>query len=142
MKIYKFTFFTLLLSFLLPEYSYSQESGANSLSSSEIENIIIRSTRIPAGAKDIGSSLYIINEDQIKARGFKDAIDAISLDTCCMRQFAHYDDVPDRFTEAWACAVADVFAAVRDASGDVQLLRALKWVAALHDILLRLPLIG
>ena len=78
MKIYKFTFFTLLLSFLLPEYSYSQESGANSLSSSEIENIIIRSTRIPAGAKDIGSSLYIINEDQIKARGFKDAIDAIS----------------------------------------------------------------
>ena len=78
MKIYKFTFFTLLLSFLLPEYSYSQELGANSLSSSEIENIIIRSTRIPAGAKDIGSSLYIINEDQIKARGFKDAIDAIS----------------------------------------------------------------
>ena len=78
MKIYKFTFFTILLSFLLSEYSYSQELSTNSLSSSEIENIIIRSTRIPAGAKDIGSSLYIINEDQIKARGFKYAIDAIS----------------------------------------------------------------
>ena len=78
MKIYKFTFFTILLSFLLSEYSYSQELSTNSLSSSEIENIIIRSTRIPAGAKDIGSSLYIINENQIKARGFKYAIDAIS----------------------------------------------------------------
>ena len=78
MKIYKFAFFILILSFLLSEYSYSQELDANSLNSSEIENITIRSTRIPAGAKDIGSSLYIISEDQIKARGFKDAIDAIS----------------------------------------------------------------
>ena len=78
MKTYKFAFFTLILSFLLSEYSYSQELDANSLNSSEIENITIRSTRIPAGAKDIGSSLYIISEDQIKARGFKDAIDAIS----------------------------------------------------------------
>ena len=78
MKIYKFAIFTLLLSFLIPEYSHSQELNTNSLNSSEIENITIRSTRIPAGAKDIGSSLYIISEDQIKARGFKDAIDAIS----------------------------------------------------------------
>ena len=78
MKTYKFAFFTLILSFLLSEYSYSQELDTNSLNSSEIENITIRSTRIPAGAKDIGSSLYIISEDQIKARGFKDAIDAIS----------------------------------------------------------------
>ena len=78
MKIYKFAFFILILSFLLSEYSYSQELDTNSLNSSEIENITIRSTRIPAGAKDIGSSLYIISEDQIKARGFKDAIDAIS----------------------------------------------------------------
>ena len=78
MKTYKFAFFTLLLSFLIPEYSHSQELNTNSLNSSEIENITIRSTRIPAGAKDIGSSLYIISEDQIKARGFKDAIDAIS----------------------------------------------------------------
>ena len=78
MKAYKFAFFTLILSFLLSEYSYSQELDTNSLNSSEIENITIRSTRIPAGAKDIGSSLYIISEDQIKARGFKDAIDAIS----------------------------------------------------------------
>ena len=78
MKTYKFVFFTLILSFLLSEYSYSQELDTNSLNSSEIENITIRSTRIPAGAKDIGSSLYIISEDQIKARGFKDAIDAIS----------------------------------------------------------------
>jgi len=77
-KIYKFAFFILILSFLLSEYSYSQELDTNSLNSSEIENITIRSTRIPAGAKDIGSSLYIISEDQIKARGFKDAIDAIS----------------------------------------------------------------
>ena len=77
-KTYKFAFFTLILSFLLSEYSYSQELDTNSLNSSEIENITIRSTRIPAGAKDIGSSLYIISEDQIKARGFKDAIDAIS----------------------------------------------------------------
>ena len=78
MKTYKFAFFILILSFLLSEYSYSQELDTNSLNSSEIENITIRSTRIPAGAKDIGSSLYIISEDQIKARGFKDAIDAIS----------------------------------------------------------------
>ena len=78
MKIYKFAFFILILSFLLSEYSYSQELDTNSLNSSEIENITIRSTRIPAGAKDIGSSLYIISEDQIKVRGFKDAIDAIS----------------------------------------------------------------
>ena len=78
MKTYKFAFFTFILSFLLSEYSYSQELDTNSLNSSEIENITIRSTRIPAGAKDIGSSLYIISEDQIKARGFKDAIDAIS----------------------------------------------------------------
>ena len=78
MKTYKFAFFTLILSFLLSEYSYSQELDTNSLNSSEIENITIRSTRIPAGAKDIGSSLYTISEDQIKARGFKDAIDAIS----------------------------------------------------------------
>ena len=78
MKTYKFAFFTLILSFLLSEYSYSQELDTNSLNSSEIENITIRSTRIPAGAKDIGSSLYIISEDQIKARGFKDAVDAIS----------------------------------------------------------------
>ena len=78
MKTYKFAFFTLILSFLLSEYSYSQELDTNSLNLSEIENITIRSTRIPAGAKDIGSSLYIISEDQIKARGFKDAIDAIS----------------------------------------------------------------
>ena len=78
MKTYKFAFFTLILSFSLSEYSYSQELDTNSLNSSEIENITIRSTRIPAGAKDIGSSLYIISEDQIKARGFKDAIDAIS----------------------------------------------------------------
>ena len=78
MKIYKFAFFTLLLSFLIPEYSHSQELNTNSLNSSEIENITIRSTRIPAGAKDIGSSLYIISEDQIRVRGFKDAIDAIS----------------------------------------------------------------
>ena len=78
MKTYKFAFFTLILSFLLSEYSYSQELDTNSLNSSEIENITIRSTRIPAGAKDIGSSLYIISEDQIKACGFKDAIDAIS----------------------------------------------------------------
>ena len=78
MKTYKFAFFTLILNFLLSEYSYSQELDTNSLNSSEIENITIRSTRIPAGAKDIGSSLYIISEDQIKARGFKDAIDAIS----------------------------------------------------------------
>ena len=78
MKTYEFAFFTLILSFLLSEYSYSQELDTNSLNSSEIENITIRSTRIPAGAKDIGSSLYIISEDQIKARGFKDAIDAIS----------------------------------------------------------------
>ena len=78
MKIYKFAFFILILSFLLSEYSYSQELDTNSLNSSEIENITIRSTRIPAGAKDIGSSLYIISEDQIKACGFKDAIDAIS----------------------------------------------------------------
>jgi hypothetical protein len=59
MKTYKFAFFTLILSFLLSEYSYSQELDTNSLNSSEIENITIRSTRIPAGAKDIGSSLYI-----------------------------------------------------------------------------------
>ena len=78
MKTYKFAFFALILSLLLSEYSYSQELDTNSLNSSEIENITIRSTRIPAGAKDIGSSLYIISEDQIKARGFKDAIDAIS----------------------------------------------------------------
>ena len=78
MKIYKFAFFTLLLSFLIPEHSHSQELNTNSLNSSEIENITIRSTRIPAGAKDIGSSLYIISEDQIRVRGFKDAIDAIS----------------------------------------------------------------
>ena len=78
MKISKFAFFTLLLSFLIPEYSHSQELNTNSLNSSEIENITIRSTRIPAGAKDIGSSLYIISEDQIRVRGFKDAIDAIS----------------------------------------------------------------
>ena len=62
MKTYKFAFFTLILSFLLSEYSYSQELDTNSLNSSEIENITIRSTRIPAGAKDIGSSLYIISE--------------------------------------------------------------------------------
>ena len=49
MKTYKFAFFILILSFLLSEYSYSQELDTNSLNSSEIENITIRSTRIPAG---------------------------------------------------------------------------------------------
>ena len=53
-------------------------------------------------------------------------------------QFAHYDDVPQRFTEAWACAIMHVLELVRDAQEEVDLRRALKWLLALHDILLRL----
>lgn len=78
MKIYKIAIFILLFNFLSTEYSYSQELNSDSLQSSEIQNITIRSTRIPAEAKDIGSSVYVISEDEIRARGYKDAIDAIS----------------------------------------------------------------
>ncbi len=47
--------------------------------------------------------------------------------------------VPHRFTEAWACAMVDVLELVRDAHEEAELRRALKWLLALHDILLRLP---
>eukprot|EP00973_Karenia_brevis_P007417 1003315-Karenia_brevis.AAC.1 len=53
--------------------------------------------------------------------------------------FAHYDDVPPTVAEHWACAMADVLILIRDASTDEELNRALKWLLALHDILLRLP---
>ena len=68
-----------------------------------------------------------------------DALDHVGLDACMDSPFTHFDDIPDRFAEAWACAVADVLAMVRDAQGGADLARALKWFTAMHDIMLRLP---
>ena len=77
MKIYKFAISILLLNFVSNDYSYSQELDT-SFKSNKIENITIKSSRIISDAKDIGSSIYVISKDQIKNRGFKNAIDAIS----------------------------------------------------------------
>ena len=54
-----------------------------------------------------------------------DCIDGVALDACVVSPFAHYDDVPHRFTEAWAYAIADTLELVRDASNDVDLMHAL-----------------
>ena len=77
MKIYKLAIYILLLNFVSNDYSYSQEQDT-SFQTNKIENIIIKSSRIISDAKDIGSSIYVISKDQIKSRGFKNAIDAIS----------------------------------------------------------------
>jgi vitamin B12 transporter len=78
MKITKAAFFLLLLILLSYENSYSDELQNNFIDSSGIEKIVVRSTRIPSTTIDIGSSVYILSQDQIKERGFTDAIDAIS----------------------------------------------------------------
>ena len=78
MKITKAAFFLLLLILLSYEDSYSDELQNNFIDSSGIEKIVVRSTRIPSTTIDIGSSVYILSQDQIKERGFTDAIDAIS----------------------------------------------------------------
>ena len=68
-----------------------------------------------------------------------DVIDDTDLEHCIASPFGHYDDVPSRFSKAWASAIADVLATIRDADSDAQLDRGLKWLLLLHDILLRMP---
>ena len=67
------------------------------------------------------------------------AIDAVPLSACLLSHFVHLDDVQDLHAEAWAIAVADVLRGWSDAPDEAQRERMLKWLIALHDILLRLP---
>ena len=67
------------------------------------------------------------------------AIDAIPIAECLLSPFAYYDDVPSQHSEALANAVVDVLTLWRDAEHEADQERALKWLLALHDMLLRLP---
>ena len=54
-------------------------------------------------------------------------------------QLAHHDDVPDRFSEGSAGAMADGLHLVADSDSQACTVRALNWSVALHDSMLRLP---
>ena len=69
----------------------------------------------------------------------REALYVVDLDVCATSPFVHYEDVPHRYTEAWACAVADVLEQMRDANADAELMRAVRWRTALHDTMLWLP---
>ena len=56
-----------------------------------------------------------------------------------MSPFAHHGSVPPLYQEAWAKALTDVITLYRDSQDDSGLVRSLKWLLILHDVLLRLP---
>ena len=67
------------------------------------------------------------------------AIDHVPFAALASSRFRHLDDVLDVHTEAWALANVDVLELWRSAENARDEERALKWLVALHDILLRLP---
>ena len=67
------------------------------------------------------------------------AIDDVPFAALASSRFRHLDDVPDVHTEAWSLANVDVLEFWRSAENARDGKRALKWLVALHDILLRLP---
>ena len=50
----------------------------NDLSANEVDEIIVKGARIETPASNFGSSIFILNSDDIRLRGIRSAIDAIS----------------------------------------------------------------
>ena len=50
----------------------------NDLSASEVDEIIVKGARIETPASNFGSSIFILNSEDIRLRGIRSAIDAIS----------------------------------------------------------------
>ena len=70
------------------------------------------------------------------------AIDHIDVFDCFVSPFRQLDDIPTQFIESWALANVEVHEQYFDAPNDESRIRALKWILALHQILLRAPLRG
>ena len=50
----------------------------NDLSANEVDEIIVKGARIETPASNFGSSIFILNSEDIRLRGIRSAIDAIS----------------------------------------------------------------
>lgn len=67
------------------------------------------------------------------------ALDHVPIPACATSPFAHLREVPEAHAEGWASAVADVMRYVEEASSEDELVRGLKRMLVLHEVLLRFP---
>ena len=70
------------------------------------------------------------------------ALDHVSTLDCFVSPFRQLAEVPAAFVEAWAAANTEVHELYYVAEGDASKNRALKWILALHHLLLREPVRG